>query len=90
MNLESIDDNDWVQLTRSLWLSKGINLEAGAKLEDIEATEVLVGFIFPLEMKDLYKVVNGFQNWDWTPGMISMWPMERIREEYLTGDDKNL
>jgi hypothetical protein len=89
MNIESIDDNDWVQLTKSLWLSKGINLEPGARSENVEATEIAIGFVFPLDMKKLYKVVNGFENWDWTPGMISMWPMERIREEYLTGNDKN-
>jgi hypothetical protein len=89
MNHLSINDNYWVQVTKSLWLSKGIKLEPGAKIEDIESTEAAVGVSFPLDMKELYKVVNGFENWDWTPGMISVWPMERIREEYLISDDKN-
>jgi SMI1/KNR4 family protein SUKH-1 len=89
MNNLPPDKNHWIQAARDLWASQGINLETGAKAEDIESTESFVGFVFPLEMKELYKGVNGFENWDWTPGMISLWPMERIREEYKTGDDKN-
>jgi hypothetical protein len=66
----------------------GLQLESGARLEDIEATELCIGFTFPPDMKELYQVVNGFKNWGWTKNMISVWPMERIREEYGTSRDK--
>ena len=57
---------------------------------EIEATELAVGIEFPAEMKELYRVVNGFRNYDMdTDSMISIWPTERIREEYLGGKDKN-
>ena len=85
----STDIKNWVQVARDFWLARAIKLENGAKPEDIESTESFIGFVFPSEMKELYNTVNGFENWDWTPGMISIWPLERIRDEYKTGDDRN-
>jgi hypothetical protein len=43
MNHIPIDDMHWVQTAKNLWLSNGINLEAGSQLKDIEATESAVG-----------------------------------------------
>jgi hypothetical protein len=85
-----IDSNYWVQATRSLWLNRGLKLESGALIADIESTELAVGFQFPADMKELYLVVNGFRDWDMdVDNMISIWPMERIREEYKANSDKN-
>src|ERR1700743_3702634 len=85
----SSDDKNWVQEARDFWLSRGIKLEPGSQVKDIEATEAAVGFIFPLDMKELYRVFNGFENCDWTPGMISIWPLKRIEKEYVAAADKS-
>ena len=85
-----IDNNPWIQATRSLWLKRGLKLESGAPIADIESTELALGFSFPSDMKALYQVVNGFRDCDMdVDSMISIWPMERIREEYNAGKDKN-
>ena len=85
-----IDINPWVQVTRSLWLKRDLKLEPGASIADIESTELELDFHFPADMKDLYQVVNGFKDWDMdVDSMISIWPMERIRDEYHAGSDKN-
>lgn len=90
MQDEPTDNNLWSEATHSLWLNRGLKLEPGASIADIEATELEVGFQFPADMKALYLVVNGFRDWDMDlPSVVSIWPMERIREEYITNSDKN-
>jgi hypothetical protein len=89
MNQPPIDIDVWVQGIKETWLSKLINFEAGASSEAIASTESVVGFQFPMEMTALYRVVDGFKDCAWTKGMISLWPMERIREEYARCRDKN-
>jgi cell wall assembly regulator SMI1 len=64
----------WVQTTKEAWLSQRIKLKPGTQHETIEATETAVGFNFPTEMSALYQMVNGFKDWDWTKGMICLWP----------------
>jgi hypothetical protein len=84
------DNKPWAEATRSLWLKRGLKLESGASMADIESTELEVGFQFPVDMKDLYLAANGFRDWDMdVDSMISIWPMERIREEYNAGSDRN-
>ena len=90
MQQSPIDNTPWVQATRSLWLKRDLKLEPGVSIAEIEFTELEVGFQFPSDMKDLYRVVNGFKEWDMdADSMISIWPMERIREEYNASSDKN-
>jgi hypothetical protein len=85
-----IEINSWVQETLSLWIKRGIKILPGATIAIIESTEVDTGFQFPSDMKDLYRVVNGFKDCDMdVSSMISIWPIERIREEYITSIDKN-
>lgn len=56
----------------------------------IESTEINVDFQFPSDMKALYRVVNGFKDYDMdVSSMISIWPMERIREEYAASSEKS-
>jgi cell wall assembly regulator SMI1 len=59
-----IHNDSLVQTTRSLWLRRGLKLESGAQIADIEATELQVGFRFPPDMKDLYRMVNGYKDCD--------------------------
>jgi len=84
-----LDLHVWAVATRKEWLSQSIKLEPGALLEAIALTETAVGYTFPTEMQILYQFVDGFNNWDWTEGMISLWPMLRIREEYKTNGNPN-
>ena|SRR5579863_7684184 len=86
---QSFELDTWVEATKKEWLSKLIKLEPGALPEAIRLTEVAVEFGFPKEMRALYQAVDGFKDSDWTRGMISLWPMERIREEYARNRDPN-
>jgi len=84
------DKYNWVTAMRTLWLQRGIKLEPGVPLTEIEATELNVGIQFPSDMKELYQVVNGFKDSDMDlSSMISIWSIERIREEHLASPDKN-
>lgn len=89
MNQEPSDIEAWVKATKKEWLSKLINLEPGTQQGTIDETEAVIGFKFPMEMRALYLVVNGFKDCAWTKGMISLWPMARIQEEYHLCRDKN-
>jgi hypothetical protein len=85
-----IDIDSWVQETSTLWIKRGIKILPGVTIAIIESTEADLGFRFPSDMKDLYRVVNGFKDCDMdVSSMISIWPMERIREEYIASNDKN-
>jgi hypothetical protein len=89
MNTNPSNPIHWTSIAMDYWSSLGISLQAGAHLEEIARTESAVGFAFPADMRELYQRVNGFRNFDWTPGMISIWPLDRIRVEYLEGEDRN-
>jgi hypothetical protein len=85
----TFDFHSWAAVTKKDWLSRSIKLEPGARPEEIALTEEAVDFAFPTEMQVLYQLVDGFNNWDWTEGMISLWPMQRIREEYKVNRNSN-
>lgn len=86
---ESVDLQSWAEAVKREWLSKLIKIEPGATPESIAETEAAVSFSFPEDMRALYLMVDGFKDWDWTEGMISVWPMDRIREEYEINRDRN-
>ena len=86
---QSFDLDTWVEATKKEWLSMLINLQPGVSRETIATVEAAVGFPFPEAMRMLYQAVNGFKDCAWTQGMISLWPMERILEEYKTNGDSN-
>ncbi|MBN9385451.1 MAG: hypothetical protein J0H74_32155 [Chitinophagaceae bacterium] len=85
----TFDFHAWATATKKEWLSKSIKLERGASPEAIVLAEAATSFSFPTEMRILYQLVDGFNNWDWTEGMISLWPMQRIREEYKLNENPN-
>jgi hypothetical protein len=89
MNHSLFEIEAWVEATKKEWLSKQIKLEPGAQPGTIDDTEAVADFKFPIEMRALYLVVNGFKDCDMTEGMISLWPMERVQEEYHLCGDKN-
>ena len=71
------------------WKSESIRLNGPSSLEVIEQVENLVQFSFPDDFKALYLRVDGFKDWDVRPNMFSIWPLERIVDEYKENQDKN-
>jgi hypothetical protein len=64
------------------WQSKGIEVNNGAADENILMLEKQISFNFPEDFKTFYRSLNGFKDRDWTPNMFSLFPLERIKEEY--------
>lgn len=72
------------------WKLKEIKLNDGCSNEDIEILEKRIAFTFPEYFKTFYRLINGFGDRDWTPNMFSLFPLERIKEEYeYKQNDKN-
>jgi hypothetical protein len=80
----------WISLAIEQWAADDIKLSAPATSERIAATEQAVNFVFPEAFKKLYLQVDGFVDWDWTSNMFSIWPLERILEEYQQSPEKHL
>ncbi|HEY8957364.1 SMI1/KNR4 family protein, partial [Chitinophaga sp.] len=59
----------------------------GAAPDLISAVEASIGFTFPAGFKELYTEVNGFPDGDWRENMFSIWPLEKILEEYSGSTD---
>ncbi len=51
-------------------------------MDAIIELENKISFLLPDDFNAFYREMNGFSNWDWTPNMFSLWPIERILEEY--------
>lgn len=81
--------NDWTHAVIQQWRSEGIEINQSATPETISNAELILGFTFPDDFKELYLQVNGFANWDWRPNMFSIWPIERILKEYGEESNKN-
>lgn len=73
----------------SQWKLEKIELNPPASGETISEAEKIINFIFPSEFRNLYLKVNGFKNWDWRANMFSIWPIERIVDEYNQGKAKD-
>jgi hypothetical protein len=84
-----IDLDAWTENVISLWKDKEIKLERGASLTAIDQVEKIIGFQFSESFKNLYLKVNGFRNLDSDDNMFSIWPIEKIKEEYLLDTNKN-
>jgi hypothetical protein len=79
----------WTDQAISHWVSKGIKLQEGAPEEKITLLENILSFKFPADFSELYIKVNGFADWDSNEGMFSLWPLEKIFEEYHANGDIN-
>jgi hypothetical protein len=77
-----------IELIKTYW--KGIELNSGASLQQIEELEREINFQLPDEFKQLYKELNGFKDRDWTENMFELLPLSRIKDEYeYKGNDEN-
>lgn len=79
----------WTDQPIFYWTEKGIKLQAGISVDKIYDFEKLLDFAFPQDFVDLYKKVNGFQDFDWNEHMFSLWSLDRIVKEYQEDEDKN-
>ncbi|WP_143307491.1 SMI1/KNR4 family protein [Chitinophaga vietnamensis] len=70
------------------WRTEKIKLNPAASPDLIAEIEIAIGFSFPEEFKELYAQVNGFADFDWRENLFSIWPLERILEEYESSADK--
>lgn len=80
---------NWINEAISKWNLAKTRLNSGASVTEIENAETLLNFKFPSDFKNLYLVVNGFQELDWQEHMFYFWPLERIIEEFTDSSDKN-
>lgn len=81
--------NSWTAIAIQQWQSEGIELNEPISIENIVSAEKTINYVFPEQFKELYLLINGFKNNDWRVNMFSIWPIERIVEEYLDNQDKN-
>ena len=64
-------------------------MNPGASPDLISDVEAGIGFTFPAGFRELYTGVNGFADYDWRENMFSIWPLERILEEYISCNDSS-
>jgi len=73
----------WITEALASWSTSKTKLQPGISLEKIREAEKILQFSFPQDFIDLYTIINGFEDWDWNSYMFSLWPLERILEEYV-------
>ncbi|WP_142688177.1 SMI1/KNR4 family protein [Chitinophaga polysaccharea] len=81
-------ENSIIEICRQ-WKHEKIRLNPGASPDLISAVEASIGFGFPAGFRKLYMEINGFADCDWRENMFSIWPLERILEEYISSDDSS-
>jgi hypothetical protein len=88
--MEDIEElKTWALAVAREWATAGINVGNLATEEQITEVEAVIGFSFPMDAREFYKIANGFSNWGWDANMFSIWPLERILEEYTKERDKS-
>jgi len=80
---------NWIQDAILKWKSEGVKLNPPATIAEIEKAEVVLDFNFPDDFKQLYLVVNGFEDWDMQEHNFSFWPLDRIMEQHGEGNNKS-
>jgi hypothetical protein len=80
---------DWIEVALSQWTEQNVKLNTPATQTSIEQAEYKLGFQFPQDFKQLYLVVDGFNDYEWQEHMFSIWSLERIIEEYENSGDED-
>ena len=80
-------NEQWTTQIIERWQAENVSLNAGASTSDMAQLEQALDFKFPTEFKELYAVADGFAEWDMDPECFSMWPTDRILEEYAAAKD---
>jgi len=85
MDNERKSINELIQI----WKRTDLKLNEPASITLIMDTEQKLNFTFPADFINFYKQVNGFKDWDVIGEMFSIWPLERIAEEYDKSKNKD-
>jgi|SRR5476651_2182357 len=80
---------NWIQDAIDCWNSSNTDINPPASISEIENVEIVLKFKFPEDFKQLYLVVNGFENYEWQEHMFSFWSLDRIVEEYKEFSDND-
>ena len=77
----------WINEAILTWQKEGIKLRPGALETYIAEMEPWLGFTFPQDFYEFYKVVNGFERWVSNENFFSLWSLETLWEEYSGSKD---
>lgn len=66
------------------WQNKPIQMNEGISLNALKMLEDGLNFTFPTDFKTFYQKINGFKDNDWTESMLTLYPIELIKEYYLS------
>ncbi|SEI49163.1 SMI1 / KNR4 family (SUKH-1) [Dyadobacter sp. SG02] len=80
--------DSWTDEVISQWQIERIELNTSITNDQINVAEQILNFTFPDQFKQLYTKANGFSNYDWLSNMFSIWPLERIIDEYQSSTNK--
>src|ERR1700761_1498076 len=79
----------WIEEALDSWEMSQTKLNPPASILEIEKVEGFLQFKFPEDFKQLYTVINGFQDLDWQEHMFCFWSLDRIVDEFESSNDKN-
>jgi cell wall assembly regulator SMI1 len=79
----------WTESIIQKWRLENIKLNKGALIEMIVETENALGFRFPGEFMELYLQVDGFADMEVPGNRYSIWPIQKILEEYRENKNKH-
>lgn len=71
------------------WKRGNVELNDSASFELLLSIQNQINFIFPSDFTNFYLRFNGFKDWDVIGNMFSIWPLERIVEEYNNDINKD-
>jgi hypothetical protein len=77
----------WINDAISTWQKEGVKLRPGVLETYIAEMEPWLGFTFPQDFYEFYKVVNGFEGHESNQEMFSLWSLETLWEEYSGSED---
>jgi hypothetical protein len=77
----------WINEAILTWQKEVIALQPGALETYIAELEQWLGFSFPNDFYEFYKVVNGFERYVSNEDFFSLWSLETLWEEYLNNKE---
>jgi len=80
--MEVNNTNSWIDDAIAGWKASKTKLQPGVSIKMIHQFETVLQVNFPQDFIDFYTNVNGFELYDWNEHMFSLWPLERIKDEY--------
>ena len=72
----------WVDETVAYWKSISLKLNPGASDEKAVYCEMQMDFKFSQDFKDFHKKMDGFEDYEWSEDMMSLWSYDRILKEF--------